>query len=406
MNFAAGWRQVAAVFYILTLVVGIVFSSYGILAAPIGHELHASHSLQMAGIGAIMLVGATMSPTVGGWIDRYPFRNLAAISAVLVSMGLLALSFAQAMWQVIAIYAVFMAIPAIVCGPMGASALLMRWFVVRRGRAMGIGIAGLSAGSFIFPVLAQQLIVSFDWRVAMQILSAVVAITMIPVSLFVIIESPADRGLFPDGATEAPPAKPSAMVKGQVVPLREVLADPNFWLVALALGLPLSAGTGTTSNIVLVAADIGISATYAAFIMSAVAVSSALGKLTFAAIADRYDSRIVLFGGMVLFAAGMFILAAAGSLPTLATGAILIAYGSGFLNPLWGILFARVFDSAIVGRVMGLAMSVSMMLAVIAPVLIGKLRDLTGTYEVPFLFYGVLILLTAIMVRWIKVRFA
>jgi cyanate permease len=90
----------------------------------------------------------------------------------------------------------------------------------------------------------------------------------------------------------------------------------------------------------------------------------------------------------------------------LATGAILIAYGSGFLNPLWGILFAKVFDSAIVGRVMGLAMSVSMILAVIAPVLIGKLRDLTGTYEVPFLFYGVLILLTAIMVRWIRVRFA
>jgi hypothetical protein len=36
--------------------------------------------------------------------------------------------------------------------------------------------------------------------------------------------------------------------------------------------------------------------------------------------------------------------------------------------------------------------------------LIGKLRDVAGTYEIPFLIYGVLILLATIMVRGIKVR--
>jgi MFS family permease len=406
MNFAVGWRQVAAIFYFLTLVVGIVFSTYGIVAAPIGRDLHASHSMQMAGIGAIMMVGAVLSPTVGGWIDRYPFRNLAAISAVLVAGGLLALSFAQAMWQVVAIYAVFMAVPSIVCGPMGAAALLMRWFVARRGRAMGIAIAGLSAGSFIFPVLTQHLIASFDWRIATRVLAAFVALTMLPVALFVVVERPSDLGLFPDGGAEPAPDQPKPEAKVVKAPLREVLFDPNFWLVAMALGLPLSAGTGATSNIVLVAADIGIDASYAALVMSAIAVSSALGKLTFAAIADRYDSRLVLFGGMILFAVGMFVLATAGSLVAFAVGSVLIAYGSGFLNPLWGILFPHVFDSAVVGRVMGLALSIGMALAVIAPILIGKLRDVTGAYEFPFMLYGALILLMAVMVRWIRFRSA
>jgi MFS family permease len=404
MRFSVGWRQVVIVFYMLALVTGIIFSSYGIVSAPIGREFHASHTLQMAGIGAIMLVAAIMSPTVGGWIDRYSFRQLVAISAVLVATGLLLLSFAQSMWQVIAIYALFMALPTAICGPMGASVLLMRWFVRRRGRAMGIAIAGLSAGSFFFPYLIQQMIDGSDWRVALRILSAFVALTLIPAALFMIVDRPGDRNLYPDGAAEPPSELPAEKIESKLVSVRQIISDPGFWFVALALGLPLSAGTGTTSNIVLVAADIGVKANYAALVMSTIAVCSALGKLTFAAVGDRYDCRIFLTVRMIMFSASMFTLAYANTLLALFIGGILISYGSGLLNPLWGVLFPRVFEQAVVGKVMGLAMSVGMVLAVAAPMLIGKLRDVAGTYEIPFLIYGVLILLATIMVRGIKVR--
>jgi MFS family permease len=406
MNFATGWRQVAIVFYMLALVTGILFSSYSIVSTPIGRTFGASHGLQMAGIGAIMLVGAPMSPVVGGWLDRYAFRHLLAISGTLVAVGLLALSFAQAMWQVIAIYAVFMAVPSVICGPMGASTLLMRWFAKRRGRAMGIAIAGLSAGSFVFPVLIQHLIDGYDWRTALQILSLLVGATLVPAALLMTVERPADRGLYADGADAPPVEAPSQREPGAKVPAREVLTNPNFWLAALALGLPLSAGTGTTSNIVLVAADIGVAATYAAVVMSAIAVASASGKVVFAVIGDRFDPRILLFTGMVMFSAGLVTLAFAPSLTLLFVGAAMIAFGSGLLNPMWGVLFPMAFDSAIVGRVMGLAMAVSMVLAVIAPVLVGLLRDATGAYQAPFLLYAVLILICAVSVKAIKVRAA
>jgi MFS family permease len=390
----------------LALGTGIVFSSFGIISAPIGREFHASHTMVMMGVGAILLVGATMAPTIGGWIDRYSFRYLACLAAVLLSIGLLALSFAQSMWQVIAIYAIFMAIPAVLCGPMGASALLMRWFVRRRSRAMGFAMAGLSAGSFFFPFLIQQVIEVTDWRMALQILSLFTAVTMIPVALFVIVNRPADLALFPDGESEAPPEQVSTREKGKPVSVREVISDRNFWLVALALGMPLSAGTGTISNIVLLAADIGVEAKIAALVLSTIAVCSALGKLTFAWVGDRFDTRVILFVGMALHVASMFTLALAGSVPALFVGGALISFGSGLLNPLWGVLFSRVFDHAVVGKVMGLAMSIGMVLAVFAPVLIGKLRDVTGSYEVPFLFYGVAIIFATVLVRWIKLRFA
>jgi MFS family permease len=404
MNFAVGWRQVASVFYMLTLGTGIVFSSYGIISAPIAEEFHASHSMAMMGVGAILLVGATMSPTVGGWIDRYSFRHLACLAAVLLSAGLMALSFVQSMGQVIAIYALFMAIPAVICGPLGGSALIMRWFVNRRGRAMGIAIAGLSAGSFFFPYLIARLIETTDWRSALRILAVFTAVTLIPVALFAMINRPSDKGLFPDGASEPPVEAQSTRPEGKPVSVREIVTNRNFWLVSLALGMPMSAGTGTTSNIVLLAKDIGVAGTLAALVMSTIAVSSALGKLTFAGLGDRFDVRYFLATGMALTVASMFTLATAGSVPALFIGGALIAFGSGLLNPLWGMIFSCAFDPAIVGKVMGLAMSVGMILAVIAPVLIGKLRDVTGTYEIPFFGYGIAILLAMVLVRWIKLR--
>jgi MFS family permease len=287
---------------------------------------------------------------------------------------------------------------------MGASALLMRWFVQRRGRAMGFAMAGLSAGSFFFPFLIQHIIDASEWRVALRILSIFTLATMLPVALFAIVNRPSDRSLFPDGANDAPPEQPSTRPAGKAVSVREIIGDHNFWLVAFALGVPLSAGTGTTSNIVLLAEDIGIKASVAALVMSTIAVTSALGKLTFAVIGDRFDSRLFLFFGMAMTGASMFTLAFANSVMTLFVGGALIAFGSGLLNPLWGVIFSKAFDHAIVGKVMGLALSISMILAVISPVLIGKLRDVTGTYELPFLVYGVALLLATILVRWIKLR--
>lgn len=406
MSFAVGWRQVAVIFYMLALGTGIVFSSYGIISAQIGQELHASHSVAMMGIGAILLVGAIISPIVGGWIDRFSFRSLVVLAGALLSVGLLALSFAQAMWQVIAIYGLFMAIPTVLCGPMGASALLLRWFSRRRGMAMGFAMAGLSAGSFFFPVAIQHLIEASDWRTALRILSLFAAVTMIPAALLVIVNRPADRGLFPDGAAQAPPPQTSIRPEGKPVSAREVISDPNFWLIALALGVPMSAGTGMATNIVFIAADLGIEAKFAALVMSSVAVSSAVGKLTFAAVGDRFDSRLILSFGMALTVASMVILAWAGSMSALFVGAALIAFGSGLLNPLWGVVFSRAFEQAIVGKVMGLAMSCGMVLSVLSPMLFGQLRDMTGTYEAPFLLYGGAVLVAMVMVRWIKLRFA
>ncbi|SFF77504.1 Cyanate permease [Novosphingobium sp. CF614] len=406
MNFAVGWRQVATIFFMLALASGIVFSSYGIISAPIGKEFHATHTMTMMGMGAILLFGVVMSPIIGGWMDRFPFQVLTTAAAVLLASGLFALSFVQTMWHVIAVYAVFMTIPISVCGPMGASVLIMRWFVKRRGLAMGIAIAGLSAGSFVFPVVVQQVIEVLDWRMALRILALFVALTMIPAGLFLIVSRPEDRGLHPDGASEPPPEQPSTRTKGKPVSIREVVGDLNFWLVAFSLGIPMSSGTGTTSNIVLFAGDLGIQAKIAALAMSTIAVSSASGKLMFAFVGDRFDIRLIQFTSMVLSTAGLLTLASAASVPGLFAGGALFSFGSGLLNPLWGVLIARTFDRAVVGKAMGLVMSIAMVLSVISPVLFAKLRDVTGSYATPFIFYGVAILLSTALLPKIKLRSA
>jgi MFS family permease len=411
MHFRVGWQQVAMVFFMLALATGIVFSSYGIVAAPIGREFHASHTVLMMGVGVLLFAAAVLSPTIGSWMDRYSFRKLLTITAAMLAGGLLALSFAQAMWQVICIYAIFMTLPTTVCGPMGASALVLRWFVRRKALAMGIAISGLSAGSFFFPVIIQHLIEMFDWRITLRIMSLFVAVTLIPAALFLVVDRPSDRNLYPDGAKEPPAGEldQPKIAKGakrgpQGGTNRQVITDRNFWLLALALGIPMSAGTGTTSNIVLFAADMGFPAELAALVMSLIAVCSASGKLSFAAIGDRFDIRIIQAVSMLFYSAGLAVLASAHSFAALFIGAGLVSYGSGLLSPLWGVVIARAFDANIMGRAMGLIMSVAMVLSVLAPVVIGALRDLTGTYVTPFLVYAVVIAVATLLLKQVQIK--
>src|SRR5262249_61574220 len=77
------------------------------------------------------------------------------------------------------------------------------WFVARRGRALGIATAGISAGGIVFAPLAQYLITHLGWRRAYVVLAVLVLVLVLPPVLAFMRRDPADLGLLPDGE---PPA--------------------------------------------------------------------------------------------------------------------------------------------------------------------------------------------------------
>src|SRR5262249_10604787 len=161
-------------------------------------------------------------------------------------------------------------------GPIATNALLARWFWRRRGMAMGIAALGGSFGGFVFPPLIQGLIVAFGWRSALQLLAALVFVLLIPLIHFVVVNRASDLNLRPDGDSPADASKTQATTPN--LSTGELLRDPNFWLIAIATGLPFACSSGLTANVIPLAVGKGISATNGAFLLSLISAGSVVGK--------------------------------------------------------------------------------------------------------------------------------
>src|SRR5699024_11798434 len=85
----------------------------------------------------------------------------------------------------------------VIAGPV----MIERWFVKKNGMALGImtAIGGLM-GAFIQPITG-ILISSFGWRSSYFIIGIAVILILVPTILFLVRNSPSEKGLLPYGET-------------------------------------------------------------------------------------------------------------------------------------------------------------------------------------------------------------
>ena len=103
--------------------------------------------------------------------------------------------------------------------------VVQRWFVRQRGFASGLAVAGIGLGTLVMPPIATQLVSAFGWRWAYAVLGIAALAVMIPAALF-IEQSPAARGLTPDGD---PPSSSGSAAAVSGATLREALHSVTFW---------------------------------------------------------------------------------------------------------------------------------------------------------------------------------
>ncbi|MDG2005014.1 MAG: MFS transporter [Novosphingobium sp.] len=204
MNFAIGWRQVASSF-ILLAAIAMITSSYGVIAVPLAREFQPSRMVLMLAITVVAVVSAVLAPVLGGLMDRFSLRRLMLAGTILLGSGYVALSYAATFNQVLIVFGVLIAPANVLIGPVAATVLLSRWFVKRRGRAIGIAIAGVSMGGVFFPPLIQWLLDSYEWREAMRVFAVLLMLLIVPAAALV-VDNPTDKGLHPDGGVSDPEA--------------------------------------------------------------------------------------------------------------------------------------------------------------------------------------------------------
>lgn len=377
---------------------------------PLATEFNASRASMMFGMTVMMLVSGILSPLLGAQLDKRSVRSMMLTGALFLGTGLICLSFIQAVWQFIFIFAVFFSFSMFSLGSPTSSTLVTRWFHRYRGRALGMSALGMSLGGFVLPIITQLLIEDFGWRMAFLMLGLLVLLFTFPILLLLIKNSPADKGLLIDGdvgetknveASSAVTDTATATVNQVHYSTAALLRQRSFWLMGVAVGLSFSIYSAMTTNFALFAIGQGVEPIKAAQLVSLIALCGMLGKILFGYAADKVSLKFGLWGAQLLMVACLLLLiqSSTRSYQTMMVAAVALGLAAGGLAPVLGAMLAKVFGTANYGRVMGNMNLLAMCFILTGPIGAGKIFDMTGSYIPAFqLYVGILALAAVILI--------
>ena len=380
-----GWIIVAAAFGVMFTGFGVAYS-FAAFFPSLESEFNASRadvSLVFSISGLLyFFVGAASGPLA----DRVGARWVISSGMVLIGLGLLVTSFAQSLWQVTIAYGLGIGV-GVGLAYVPSLGAVQHWFVRRRGQASGYAVSGIGVGTLVGPPVAALLIEAFDWRGAYLVLGGFAAI--VGTALAAAIEdSPARRGLLPDGDEARPhaPADPQSEPAASLgLSLGEAVRTRAF--MALCAGC-LLAGFGIFIPFVHLAAyanDHGLSQQTGVLMVSFLGLGSLLGRFFIGAPSDRIGRRrsfAVMLGGMAAMLVWWTLSEAAWSL---ALFGVLFGAAYGGFVALSAALVADYFGGRNVSGLIGFVYSAVGVGTFVGPLAAGYAFDVTGSYVVPIL---------------------
>jgi sugar phosphate permease len=324
-----------------------------------------------------------------GWIvDRFGPRRLMMAGILMAGAALIGLGAISALWMFYFFY-LLNALGYVCGGPLPNQVLLSRWFDRTRGKAMGVAYLGIGIGGALVPILAAWLTSHFGWRMSLQMLGALVVLIALPLAYFV-QESPGS-GLTAQGSggrIQNPESRipNAARVPATLPSVATVLRTPAFYLLALGSMCSIAAVGGTNQHLKLfLSLDRGYSQADAARIISLVLACSIAGRLLMGWLADRIPKKFVMLGIYSLVAASIpLLLASAVSRTPLYLFAVVFGIALGGEYMIIPLMAGELFGVAVLGRVLGIVLTADGVAEATAPMLVGYLRDINGTYNAGF----------------------
>ena len=363
-----GWRVVAAAYFGAMVGFGcLLVFTFSIFLKPVSEEFGWSRGAVSAAFGFAAMTVAVCSPFLGRLLDRHGPRKvilpcMAVFGCAFASLGLLTPHLSH-------LYAIFVLMGIVGNGTtqMGYSRAVSTWFYRQRGIALALVMAGVGTGAMIFPPLAQTLIDRIGWRGAYVTLGVIVLLLGIPLTAIFVRERP----------HEPVPGQPP---EREGLSLAEGVRSRIFWIVVATLFLGSVSVNGVITHLSPLLTDRGVSAATAATTASILGLASFCGRLGTGFLLDRFFGPRVGFSLLITVAAGISLLATAGSaLPAMAAAA-LIGFGLGGEADITPYLLTRYFGLRSFSTLYGLTWTAYAIAGAIGPVIMGRAFDATGSY--------------------------
>ncbi len=291
-----GWVVLGVTFLTLLAAAGIR-SAPGVLIIPLEQEFHWSRATISLAVSINILLYGLMGPFAGALMQRFGVRRTTLAAMTMLAAGVGLATQVREAWQLILLWGVVVGIGSGMVAIVLGATVVNRWFVERRGLALGILTASTATGQLVFLPMLASMIERHNWRWAVSIVAAGAAI-MIPLVALLMRERPADLGLAPFGGvpshdtSAAPKTNPAAAA---LHALRDGARSRDFWLL---FGTFFICGASTNgligTHLIPAAHDHGIPEVRAAGLLALMGMFDLVGTTGSGWLTDRWDSRKLL----------------------------------------------------------------------------------------------------------------
>lgn len=390
------WKLVSCIFACELVAIGSTSYSFGLFVNPVSEELGLSRSKANLGMVFLMLGMALASPAVGWLLDRHPPGKLICTGAWLASAGMAAIAISPTTTGIVVALFLLVGPGVSLFGPAAGSTIINRNIARHRGRALGFASLGASFGGIVIAPLISLYILEFNWRAAMLIHALTIAV-LLPALVFVIMPRHLGRA---DPSACLSPSSTLTLAQGD----RSMFATRKFWTIAVAVALVFSSSQAILISLAPHAVDMGVTAVAASTLVSAVALSSMLGKLLFGCILDRFPKKWILCLVISLVVVQVMVLLSSRHYYMMLVLLFLTGLAVGGELPVWAAIVGDYFRSGNIGLVMG-AMNLANMLAnMLLIYLVGVLYDSAGSYTPSFLLLLCVLLVALFLCCLIPLR--
>lgn len=333
-----------------------------------------------------MLVAPLFGFLAGWMIDKYGPRRLLMLGAVLMGIAFIGLSYSSSLWMFYLFY-VFNALGYVFGGPLPCQVLISKFFVKNRGKAMGIAYLGIGVGGAMVPLLATNIESVLGWQNAMIILGVLIILISFPMAFFI---KDKDKG-----------ETKTQKIKQTPVKMKEVLRNPNFYLLAVGSMCSIGAVGGINQHLKLYLSDFDYSQSMAANIFSIVLLSSLGGRVLMGWLSDIINRKYVMMMIYLIVAVAILVLFLPLFPGRIYLFAVVFGIGLGGDYMIIPLIAADLFGVKALGRVMGIILVADGMADSFFPVIVGYLYNDVNGYKIGFSILVAVALLGLIIVSFL-----
>ena len=382
-----GWIVASCAFGVMFLTYGTQYS-FGVFFPALLAEFGWSQASLAGAFSLYTLIYSSFAFLSGKLTDRYGAKKVISLGGLLLGGGLILLSQAHSKWQVYLFYGVIAGL-GMSTAYVPCNATVVKWFVYRRGVALGFTGSGASLGIFAVPPIAAILISHYGWRLSYLFFGVVIWILLNVIGRFMSRE-PAALGLDPEGDSIPDMFHNSFINPGQEgyagdMSVADAIKTPTFWILTLSIIAVLFTITIPFVFLVSYAKSIGLSDITAATFISVIGIAAMVGNLSMGAVSDWIGRKVAfgfaLFLGMCAFAGF------AQAKPIILLYASLAAFGLyyGAVAVLFPGLVGDFFGRANAGTLTGTIFALGGPAGALGPIVAGYIYDITRQYPLAFL---------------------